>query len=103
MRLEKLYKYQLYLYLFIILFGIQNYYLNKYLFDWSYYEKVVAIVFFLSVITVLGSVIILTLESIKCINNKKNDIEEIMYLTINLILYYIVIGTSLYLSTQTRL
>ena len=103
MKLEKLYKYQLILYCFIIIFGIQNYYLSKYNFGWYFYEKIVIIVFFLSVITILSSLLILTLESIKTINREKQDVKEIIYLIANLILYYIVIWISLYLSTQARI
>ena len=103
MKLEKLYKYQIFFYCFIIIFGIQNYYLNKYNFEWYYYENIVIIVFFLSVIATLSSLFILTFESIKTINRKKQDIKEVFYLIANLILYYIVIWISLYLSTQVRL
>ncbi|MCD9854899.1 hypothetical protein LUD75_09295 [Epilithonimonas sp. JDS] len=103
MTLEKLYKYQLLLYFFIILFGIQNYYLNRYNFEWIFYESIVTYVFFLFVMTVFCSLIFLTVCSIKTINRKKDAHQEIKYLLVNLILYYLVIGASLYLSTQIRL
>ncbi len=78
MRLEKIYKYQLFLYLFIIIFGIQNYYLNRFNFNWSFYETIVLIVFLISVLTVLGSLILLTFESIKTINRKKSILNEVI-------------------------
>ncbi len=102
MRLEKIYKYQLFLYLFIILFGIQNYYLNRFNFNRSFYETIVLIVFLISVLTVLGSLILLTFGSIKTINRKNSIVSEVIYLITNLLLYYLVICISLYLSTQIR-
>jgi len=103
MKLEKIYKYQLFLYLFIIVFGIQNYYFNKYNFNWNIYENLLKFVFLFSVVTVLCSLILLTYESIKTINRKETNVNEIIYLTTNLFLYYLVIWMSLYLSTQARL
>ncbi len=102
MRLEKIYKYQLFLYLFIIFFGIQNYYLSRFNFNWSFYETIVLIVFLISVLTVLGSLILLTVESIKTINRKNSVVNEVIYLITNLLLYYLVIWISLYLSTEIR-
>ena len=103
MKLERIYKYQLFLYIFIIIFGIQNYYFNKYNFNWSFYENLLLFIFLLSVATVLGSLILLTYESIKTINRKETDVNEIIYLITNLFLFYLVIWISLYLSTQARL
>lgn len=102
MKIEKVYKYQLFLYAFIIFFGIQNYCLNKYIFNWSFYEYIVIIVFILSVVTVLFSFVLLTYESIKTLNRKEINENEKSYLITNLILYYFVIWFSLYLSTQIR-
>ncbi len=102
MNLEKVYKYQMYLYSFIIAFGVQNYYFNKYDFKISFYENILKFVFELSVITILVSLILLTYESIKTINKKEIILDEILYLIINIILYYIVIFITLYLPTQMR-
>lgn len=100
MKIEKIYKYQLFLYSFIIVFGIQNYCLNKYVFNWSFYEYIVIVVFILSVLTVLSSLILLTYESIKTLNRKEPNDKEKSYLVTSLVLYYVVIWFSLYLSTQ---
>lgn len=102
MRLEKIYKYQLFLYVFIIIFGIQNYYLSKFSFGWSFYEDIVLTVFVMSVLTVLFSLILLTVGSIKTINRKNSIVNEVVLLITNLLLYYLVICISLYLSTQIR-
>ncbi|MBM7417523.1 cellulose synthase/poly-beta-1,6-N-acetylglucosamine synthase-like glycosyltransferase [Chryseobacterium sp. BIGb0186] len=102
MRLEKVYKYQLFLLIFIVIFGIQHYYLQNFNFEWMYYEKVLNSVFLLSIFTVLFSLIFLIFGSIKTIN-RKNTIEiEKIYLIINLILYYFTVWISLYLLSQIR-
>ena len=102
MKLETIYKYQLYLYVFIIIFGIQNYYLSNFNFNWSFYENIVLAVFLISILTVLSSLILLTVGSIKTINREKSVVNEVIYLILNLFLYYLVIWISLYLSTQIR-
>lgn len=103
MKLEKVYQYQLFLYVFIIVFGIQNAWWGIYFFDkWSWYENLGFTIFIISVLTVLISVVLLIVESIKTLNRKEINKKEIAYLITNVILYYIVIGTSLYLSTQVR-
>lgn len=103
MRLEKVYKYQLFLYIFIIAFGIQNYYLSNYNFNWGFYEDVVKYVFILSFITILLSLALLTYGSVKSINRKETKIKEILFLITNLFMYYCVILISFYLATQARL
>ena len=90
MKIEKVYKFQLFLYAFIIFFGIQNYCLNKYVFNWSFYEYILIIVFILSIVTFLFSLIVLTYESIKTLNRKEINANEKSYLITNLILYYFV-------------
>jgi len=102
MKLETIYKYQLYLYVFIIIFGIQNYYLSNFNFNWSFYENIVLVVFLISILTVLSSLILLTVGSIKTINRENSVVNEVIYLILNLFLYYLVIWISLYLSTQIR-
>lgn len=102
MRLEKVYKYQLFLLIFIVIFGIQHYYLENFNFEWMYYEKVLNSVFLLSIFTVLFSLIFLIFGSIKTINRKKTIEIEKIYLIINLILYYFTVWISLYLLNQIR-
>lgn len=102
MNTVRFYKSQLFLYVFIICFALQNHYFNKYVFNWSFYENIALIVFFISVKTVLGSLIVLTVQSLKIVNKDKIITNEVLYLIANLILYYFVIASSLYLSTQVR-
>lgn len=102
MRLEKVYKYQLILLIFIVVFGIQHYYLQNFNFEWMYYEKILNSVFLLSIFTVLFSFIFLIFGSIKTINRKKTIEIEKTYLIINLILYYFTVWMSLYLLSQIR-
>ncbi|WP_404987183.1 hypothetical protein ACI513_10080 [Chryseobacterium sp. M5] len=102
MRLEKVYKYQLILLIFIVIFGIQHYYLQNFNFEWMYYEKVLNSVFLLSIFTVLFSLIFLIFGSIKTINRKKTIEIEKIYLIINLNLYYFTVWISLYLLSQIR-
>ncbi|WP_139420290.1 hypothetical protein [Chryseobacterium mulctrae] len=102
MRLEKVYKYQLFLLIFIVIFGIQHYYLQNFNFEWMYYEKVLNSVFLLSIFMVLFSLIFLIFGSIKTINRKKTIEIEKIYLIINLILYYFTVWISLYLLSQIR-
>ena len=102
MKLEKVYKYQLILLIFIVIFGVQHYYLQNFNFEWMYYEKVLNSVFLLSIFTVLFSLIFLIFGSIKTINRKKTIEIEKIYLIINLILYYFTVWISLYLLSQIR-
>lgn len=102
MRLEKVYKYQLILLIFIVIFGIQHYYLQNFNFEWMYYEKILNSVFLLSIFTVLFSFIFLIFGSIQTINRKKTIEIEKIYLIINLILYYFTVWISLYLLSQIR-
>lgn len=103
MNTTKVYKYQTLAYLFIILFGVQNHFLKKFNFSFSFYENIVIVVFFISVVTVLTSVILLINQSINILNRKSIFKKEVVYLVTNVILYYVLTGTSLYLSTQIRL
>jgi len=98
----RLLKTQLFLSLAIILFGIQNYVLNQYIFALSFYETVVKVVLAISVLTILLSAIVLILQSIVFINRKIIIKKEERYLAVNIALYYLVVFTSLYLSTQLR-
>ena len=98
----KLFKYQLLLYLFIIVFGVQNYFLAKYNFNWSFYEKMVTLFFGLSFITVLVSVMVLIIQCVAVFKPQKLVKKEVLYLTLNTVAYYGLIWTSMYLSTQTR-
>lgn len=102
MRLEKAYKYQMILLIFIVIFGIQHYYLQNFNFEWMYYEKILNSVFLLSIFTVLFSLIFLIFGSIKTINRKKTIEIEKTFLIINLILYYFTVWISLYLLSQIR-
>ncbi len=103
MKIEKIYKYQISLYVFIIVFGIQNYFFNTYNFDWIFYEQLVKFIFLLSFFSILVSLILLTYESVKSINRKEINFKEILYLLTSMILYYFVILTSFYLANQTRI
>ncbi|TDS54002.1 hypothetical protein C8P70_12638 [Myroides indicus] len=98
-----IYKNQTLLYLFIISFGIQNICFEDFNFGWSFYEDIIRLVFDISAITVLVSVILLVYQIIKIINKETVVVIEIIYLIINIILYYGVVFTSFYLSTQVRL
>ena len=102
MKLRVIYKYQLMLYVFISIFAVQNYFFSEFNFSWSIYEVVVSFVFIVSVITVLGSVYLLIVESIKTLNSKGVSKKEVFYLIANIILYYAVTCSSIYLSTQIR-
>lgn len=102
MKLEKVYQYQMILLIFIIVFGIQHYYLQNFNFEWMYYEKILNSVFLLSIFMVLFSLIFLIFGSIKTINRKKTIEIEKIYLITNLILYYFVVWISLYLLGQIR-
>lgn len=99
----KLNRYQTCLYLLIIVFGLQNHLFSSYNFNLSFYEQIVIVFFGLSVLTVLGSVVLLIVQSVRIFNAKKFEKTEVIYLILHVILYYIVIWVSLYLSTQTRL
>jgi len=98
----RLLKTQLFLSLAIILFGIQNHVLNQYIFALSFYETIVKVVLAISVLTTLLSAILLILQSIVFINRKIIIKKEERYLAVNIALYYLVVFTSLYLSTQLR-
>jgi len=102
MRLEKIYKYQLILLIFIIVFGIQHYYFQNFNFEWVFYEKILNSVFLLSIFTVLFSLIFLIFGSIKTINRKKTIEIEKTYLITNIILYYFAVWISMYLLSQIR-
>ena len=91
------------LYLFIILFALQNHLLSQYNFEWKHYESIVKFVFALSAIVVLASVLVLIAQTAKRINKKTVQKNEILYLVANIILYYGVASASLYLFTQCRL
>lgn len=100
MNIIKIYKYQLFLYLFIILFTVQNALFLKFNSSFNFYKVIVEAVFLLSVITVFLSVIMLIIQVIKSFNKKKINWKEISFLIVNLILYYFVVLSSLILSTQ---
>lgn len=102
MRLEKIYLYQLYVYLFIIVFAVQNYYLNQYNFEWNFYEYIVKSVFILSVLVIFGSLIFLTFGAIQTINKEGRTLNERIYLVVNLVCFYGLTWASIYLSGQMR-
>lgn len=96
----KTYKYQLFVYLFIILFTIQNAAFLAYNSNFTAYKFIVKFVFGLSVVVVFISVLLLSIQAVKTINNNKIVWKEVVFLIINIILYYFVIISSLILSTQ---
>lgn len=100
--MTKLYKYQLGLYLFIILFTVQNLLFEDFNFNWIFYEDIVSAVFIISFLIILVSLALLSYQTIKSVNRPTIVTLEIVYLIICLILYYIVIFCSLYLSTRIR-
>lgn len=99
---KQIYKKQMLLYIFIIAFGLQNTILEEFNFGFGGYEIIIQLVFYLSVITALGSVVLLIYQIIKSVNKKNFITTEIIYLIINIILYYGVVYISLYLSTRVR-
>lgn len=96
----KIYKYQLLVYLFIILFTIQNAAFLVYNSNFKAYKFIVKSVFFLSVIIVFVSVLFLIIQTVKTIYKKKLVGKEVAFLIVNIILYYFVVISSLVLSTQ---
>lgn len=100
--MTKLLKYQLGLYLFIILFTVQNILFEDFNFNWIYYEDIVSAFFIISFLTILISVALLSYQNIKSLKKSTVATLEIVYLIICLILYYVVIFCSLYLSTRIR-
>ncbi len=102
MNLKKIYQNLFSLNLVIIIFGIQDYLLNKYNYYWNLYEYLVLFIFLLSFIIVLSSSVFLIYGSIRTVNRKSWIREEVIYLIGNLVCYILVIITCLYLSTQLR-
>ncbi|MDQ1086866.1 hypothetical protein QE390_001412 [Siphonobacter sp. SORGH_AS 1065] len=102
MNIIKAYKYQIVLYLMILLFGIQNYYFSESNFSYSYYENIVYCFFIASVVLVFLSIGILISEVLTTFERESVVGKEVIYLIINILLYYSLMGTSLYLSTQIR-
>jgi hypothetical protein len=102
MKAVKLYKFQFFLYLFIIVFSLQHYIFKEYNYGFSFYENFVNIILVTSVITILLSIIILIIEGIISINRKQIIEIEIKYLVFNLILFYFLTISSLYLSGEIR-
>lgn len=100
MNIIKIYKYQLFLYVFIVLFTIQNALFLRFNASFKFYKEIVEFVFIISVVTVFISVIILIVQAVKSINRNKVNWREITYLLVNLVLYYLVVLSSLILSTQ---
>jgi hypothetical protein len=103
MTIIKIHKIQVFLYLFILAFGIQYLIFYNYNFKWIFYEYIILSVFILSALTVIISPAVLIYESVKGINRKSVIVDEIIYLVVNIILYYIVVSMSLYLSSQVRM
>lgn len=95
----KIYKRQLFLYLFIILFSVQNMLFLEFNTSFKIHKEIVETVLVLSVITTLISVIILIIQTIKTLNKKEIISKEVVFLILNVILYYFAIMSSLYLST----
>src|SRR5690554_7182901 len=100
MNVLKIYKYQLFLYLFIILFTMQNAAFLIYNSNFNGYKFIVKFVFALSVVVVFISVVLLVVQVIKTLNKKKIVWKEVLFLIVNIILYYLVVFSSLILSTQ---
>lgn len=102
MTIETFYSRISFLYGFIILFATQNYFFSKINFRLNFYETILGLVFGLSVITVLNSLIILTVQTTQTINKDKIILKNVLNLIINLVLYYSVIWCSFYLGSQMR-
>jgi hypothetical protein len=102
MKTVKLYNIQFYLYLFIILFGLQHAFFKESLFAFDFYESLVKFIFVISAITVLASVVILIRQGVKSINREKIIEDEMKYLIFNLVLFYFLVIASLYLSGEIR-
>lgn len=100
MNILKIYKYQLFLYLFIILFTIQSAAFLIYNSSFKGHKFIVKFIFALSVAVVFISVVLLIVQAIKTLNKKKIVWKEVFFLIINIILYYLVVFSSLILSTQ---
>lgn len=100
--MTKFLKYQLGLYLFIILFAVQNLLFEDFNFNWIFYEYIVSAGLIISFLTILVSLVLLSYQANKSINKSTVVTLEIVYLIICLILYYVVIFCSLYLSTRIR-
>jgi len=96
----KIFKYQFFTYLFIILFTIQSAAFLVYNLNFKGYKFLVKFFFTLSVAVVFISVVLLIVQAIKTINKKKVIRKEILFLIVNTILYYFVVLSSLILSTQ---
>ena len=79
MNATKVYKYQTFLYLFIIFFGVQNHLLKEFNFSFRFYENIATLVFFLSAATVLISVVLLISQSITTLNRKAIIKNELLY------------------------
>lgn len=92
--MTKFLKYQLGLYLFIILFAVQNLLFEDFNFNWIFYEDIVSAVFIISFLTILVSLVLLSYQANKSINKSTVVTLEIVYLIICLILYYVVISCS---------
>lgn len=102
MTIETFYKRIPLLYGFLILFATQHYYFFRINYKLSFYEYVVGFVFGLSVITVLSSLIILSVQTTSTVNKEKIVPTNIAILILNLVLYYAVISSSIYLGSQMR-
>lgn len=100
MNILKVYRFQMCMYLFIILFTIQNAAFLVYNSNFKVYKFIVQSVFVFSVVVVFISVLLLIIQTIKTINKEKVAGKEVTFLIVNIILYYFVVLSSLILSTQ---
>lgn len=100
MKILNVFKFQMCMYLFIILFTIQNAAFLLFNSKFSVYKYIVELVFIFSVLIVFISVLLLIIQAVKTINQKKIVLKEIVFLILNIILYYFVIISSIILSTQ---
>ncbi|WP_080776801.1 hypothetical protein [Chryseobacterium phocaeense] len=102
MKILTVYRLQTAVYVMIILFGIQHFLFADFNFSLSFYESVVTGFLAASVLVTLYSLVALIVEGIITLNRKAMVKAELKSLFINLMLYYMVIGVSLYLLTQVR-
>src|SRR5690606_41548066 len=92
--------FRFFLFFFIFLFSIQNVLFLNFNASFKFYKEIFEFVFIISLLTVFISVIMLIVQAVKSINRNKVNWKEITYLLVNLILYYLVVLSSLILSTQ---
>ncbi|MBE8724177.1 hypothetical protein [Flavobacterium hungaricum] len=71
---------------------------------WKYTELMNGIVFFIFLFVVLLSVIVLIMQVLKIYSsqNQDNSIIKKVWIVVNIVLYYLVVGADLYIVSQFR-